>query len=167
MTEQKVMNRWLVVIGAVAIQLCLGAIYAWSVFTPKLCDPAGAYKFTATQANWIFSIGLLVFSFTIILSGRIMGKTGPRKLAVASAIVLGAGYILGGFFGGSFFAQLILIGIVGGFGIGLGYAVPISVGVKWFPDKKGMVTGLAVAGFGFGAMIWVKSPTRGSTCSTP
>lgn len=157
MTEKKVMNRWLVVVGAVAIQLCLGAIYAWSVFTPKLCDPAGAYKFTATQANWIFSVGLLVFSFTIILSGRIMGRTGPRKLAVASAIVLGAGYMLGGLFGSSFLMQLILIGIIGGFGIGLGYAVPIAVGVKWFPDKKGMVTGLAVAGFGFGAMIWVKS----------
>ena len=74
-----------------------------------------------------------------------MGKTGLRKLAVASAIVLGAGYMLGGLFGSSFFTQLILIGIVGGFGIGLGYAVPIAVGVKWFPDKKGMVTGLAVA----------------------
>ena len=160
MAQEKVMNRWLVVIGAVLIQLCLGAIYAWSVFTPKLIKPiaeGGMYGFSASQANWIFSIGLLVFSFTIILAGRIMGKTGPRKLAVASAVVLGAGYILGGLFGSSFFSQLLFIGIIGGFGIGLGYAVPIAVGVKWFPDKKGMVTGLAVAGFGFGAMIWVKS----------
>lgn len=86
-----------------------------------------------------------------------MTKTGPRKLAVASAIILGAGYMLGGFLGSTFLSQLILIGIVGGFGIGLGYVVPIAVGVKWFPDKKGMVTGLAVAGFGFGATIWVKS----------
>ena len=160
MSQEKVMNRWLVVIGAVLIQLCLGAIYAWSVFTPKLIKPlaeGGMYGFSASQANWIFSVGLLVFSFTIILSGRIMGKTGPRKLAVASAIVLGGGYVLGGLFGSSFLAQLLFIGIIGGFGIGLGYAVPIAVGVKWFPDKKGMVTGLAVAGFGFGAMIWVKS----------
>lgn len=157
MSGQKVMNRWYVVIGAILIQLCLGAIYAWSVFTPKLIDKAGKYAFTASQANWVFSIGLLVFAFTIIVSGRMMVKTGPKKLAMASAIVLGLGYILGGFFGSTFAAQLIFIGIIGGAGIGLGYVVPIAVGVKWFPDKKGMVTGLAVAGFGFGAMIWVKS----------
>jgi OFA family oxalate/formate antiporter-like MFS transporter len=157
MSENKVMNRWYVVIGAILIQLCLGAIYAWSVFTPKLVDKAGKYAFSAAQANWIFSIGLLVFAFTLIISGRMMVKTGPKKLAIASAFVLGLGYILGGLLGSSFATQLIFIGIVGGAGIGLGYVVPIAVGVKWFPDKKGMVTGLAVAGFGFGAMIWVKS----------
>ena len=157
MSENKVMNRWYVVIGAILIQLCLGAIYAWSVFTPKLVDKAGKYAFSASQANWIFSIGLLVFAFTLIISGRMMVKTGPKKLAIASAFVLGLGYILGGLLGSSFATQLIFIGIVGGAGIGLGYVVPIAVGVKWFPDKKGMVTGLAVAGFGFGAMIWVKS----------
>ncbi len=110
--------------------LCLVRVHAEALRSGR------AYKFTATQANWIFSIGLLVFSFTIILSGRIMGKTGPRKLAVASAIVLGAGYILGGFFGGSFFAQLILIGIVGGFGIGLGYAVPIPSESSGSPTRR-------------------------------
>ena len=157
MSENKVMNRWYVVIGAILIQLCLGAIYAWSVFTPKLIDKAGKYAFSASQANWIFSTGLLVFAFTLIVSGRMMVKTGPKKLAIASAFVLGIGYILGGLLGSSFATQLIFIGIVGGAGIGLGYVVPIAVGVKWFPDKKGMVTGLAVAGFGFGAMIWVKS----------
>jgi MFS family permease len=157
MSENKVMNRWYVVIGAILIQLCLGAIYAWSVFTPKLCDKAGMYNFSVAQANWIFSVGLLVFAFTLVISGRMMVRTGPKKLAIASAFVLGIGYILGGFLGSSFASQLIFIGIVGGAGIGLGYVVPIAVGVKWFPDKKGMVTGLAVAGFGFGAMIWVKS----------
>lgn len=160
MTEGKVMNRWYVVIGAVLIQLCLGAIYAWSVFTPKLTLPVaqgGTYGFTATQAAWVFSVGLLVFSVVMIISGRMLGKTGPRKLASLGGIVLGAGYVLGGFLGSSFMAQLICIGIIGGAGIGLAYVVPIAVGVKWFPDKKGMVTGLAVAGFGFGATIWVKS----------
>jgi OFA family oxalate/formate antiporter-like MFS transporter len=160
MAEGKVMNRWYVVIGAVLIQLCLGAIYAWSVFTPKLTmplDKGGMYGFSATQAAWIFSVGLLVFSVVMILSGRMIAKTGPRKLASIGGIILGIGYILGGFFGSSFFAQLLFIGIIGGAGIGLAYVVPIAVGVKWFPDKKGMVTGLAVAGFGFGATIWVKS----------
>jgi len=157
MTNDKVMNRWYVVIGAVLIQLCLGAIYAWSVFTPKLTAKGGMYEFSATQAAWIFSIGLLVFSIVMIISGRMLGVTGPRKLASLGGIVLGAGYILGGLFGTSFIGQLIFIGVIGGAGIGLAYVVPIAVGVKWFPDKKGMVTGLAVAGFGFGATIWVKS----------
>jgi len=154
------MNRWYVVIGAVLIQLCLGAIYAWSVFTPKLTmsvAKGGMYGFSATQAAWVFSIGLLVFSVVMILSGRMLAVTGPRKLASIGGLVLGAGYILGGLFGSSFFTQLLFIGVIGGTGIGLAYVVPISVGVKWFPDKKGMVTGLAVAGFGFGATIWVKS----------
>ena len=160
MAQEKVMNRWYVVIGAILIQLCLGAIYAWSVFTPKLTlavSEGGTYGFSATQAAWIFSIGLLVFSVGMIISGRMLATTGPRKLASLGGIVLGIGYILGGLFGSSFFAQLLFIGIIGGAGIGLAYVVPIAVGVKWFPDKKGMVTGLAVAGFGFGATIWVKS----------
>ncbi|MFA5323394.1 MAG: OFA family MFS transporter [Smithella sp.] len=160
MSQEKVMNRWYVVIGAVLIQLCLGAIYAWSVFTPKLTMPladGGMYGFSATQAAWIFSVGLLVFSVVMIISGRMITKTGPRKLACLGGIILGIGYILGGLFGHSLFTQLIFIGIIGGAGIGLAYVVPIAVGVKWFPDKKGMVTGLAVAGFGFGATIWVKS----------
>lgn len=156
MSEQKVMNRWLVVVGAVAIQLCLGAIYAWSVFTPKLTDPAGAYKFTAIQAANIFSVGLFVFALVMVFSGRKLATTGPRKLTIYGGLALGIGYVLAGIMGGSYISQLICIGIIGGGGIGMAYVVPIAVGVKWFPDKKGMMNGLAVAGFGFGATIWVK-----------
>ncbi len=156
MENKKVMNRWLVVVGAILIQLALGAIYAWSVFTPKLTDAAGDYQFTAGQAAWVFSAGLFFFALVMIWAGRKLSTIGPQKLAMAGGIVLGLGYILAGFFGNSFTAQLIFIGIIGGSGIGLAYVVPIAVGVKWFPDKKGMLTGLAVAGFGFGATIWVK-----------
>ncbi len=157
MSDQKVMNRWYVVAGAILIQLCLGAIYAWSVFTPKLTAVDGVYKFTAGQAAWVFSVGLLVFAIATIVSGRIMGRVGPKRIAAIGGIILGMGYILGGFLGNTFLAQFIFIGVIGGAGIGLAYVVPIAVGVKWFPDKKGMVAGLAVAGFGFGATIWVKS----------
>ncbi|MFH0981621.1 MAG: OFA family MFS transporter [Planctomycetota bacterium] len=159
MSEQKVMNRWLVVVGAVLIQLCLGAIYAWSVFTPKITmpiDQGGQYGFTATQAAWVFSVGLATFAVVMVLAGRMLPKVGPRMLAVMGGIVLGAGYVLGGFLGKSFAMQILCIGLLGGAGIGLGYVVPIKVGIGWFPDKKGMVSGLAVAGFGFGATIWVK-----------
>ncbi len=156
MSNEKVMNRWLVVVGAILIQLALGAIYAWSVFTPKLTSADGVYKFTAGEAAWIFSAGLFFFALVMVWAGRKLATIGPQKLAIAGGLVLGAGYVLAGFFGNSFLTQLVFIGIIGGSGIGLAYVVPIAVGVKWFPDKKGMLTGLAVAGFGFGATIWVK-----------
>lgn len=155
----KVMNRWIIVIGAILIQLCLGAIYAWSVFTKKITVPledGGTYGFSAGQAAWIFSAGLATFAFVMLFAGRWQAKVGPRKVAMVGGVVLGAGYILGGLFGKTFIAQLVCIGIIGGAGIGLAYVVPIAVAIKWFPDKKGMITGLAVAGFGFGATIWVK-----------
>ena len=153
---EPVMNRWLVVIGAILIQLALGAIYAWSVFTKKITAAGGGYEFTAQQAAWVFSVGLATFAFVMLFAGRWQAASGPRVVAVVGGIVLGAGYILGGFLGNGFTQQLIFIGFVGGAGIGLAYVVPIAVCVKWFPDKKGMITGLAVAGFGFGATIWVK-----------
>jgi OFA family oxalate/formate antiporter-like MFS transporter len=149
-------NRWLIVVGAILIQLALGALYAWSVFTKILTDPNGIYQFTATQTAWIFSAGLATFALVMVLAGRWQAKTGPRLMTIMGGLLLGLGFILGGFFGSTFWAQFICIGIIAGAGIGLAYVVPIAVGVKWFPDKKGMITGLAVAGFGFGATIWVK-----------
>lgn len=154
--EQPIPNRWLVVVGAILIQLALGAIYAWSVFTGRLTDPAGPYAFSASETAWVFSAGLATFAIVMVVAGRWLPVVGPRKLAIASGLLLGAGYVLGGLFGSSFWVQLIGIGLLGGAGIGLGYVVPIAVGIKWFPDKKGLITGLAVAGFGFGATLWVK-----------
>lgn len=148
--------RWLVVGGAILIQLALGAIYAWSVFTARLTDGAGAYGFSASETAWVFSSGLATFAIVMVLAGRVLPRVGPRLLSVIGGLLLGGGYVLGGLFGESFWVQLVCIGLVGGAGIGLAYVVPISVCVKWFPDKKGLITGLAVAGFGFGATIWVK-----------
>ncbi|MFO7915502.1 MAG: OFA family MFS transporter [Candidatus Krumholzibacteriales bacterium] len=156
MTDQKVFNRWIVVIGAILIQLCLGAIYAWSVFTKKITEIGGDYGFSAKEAAWVFSAGLATFAVVMVIAGRLQAKVGPKPIAMIGGAVLGLGYVLGGFLGSSFAAQLICIGIIGGAGIGLAYVVPIAVGVKWFPDKKGMISGLAVAGFGFGATLWVK-----------
>ena len=156
MSEQKVMNRWMVVVGALLIQLCLGAIYAWGAFTTALQDLEGPFKYTAEQTSWIFSAGLASFAFTMILAGRLQDKYGPRTIAIIGGLVLGAGYIIAGFTGTSFPLMLIFIGIVGGAGIGLGYVCPIAACVKWFPDLKGLITGLAVAGFGAGAFIFVK-----------
>ena len=149
-------SRWLIVSGAILIQLALGAIYAWSVFTARLTDLTGAYAFSASETAWVFSAGLATFAIVMVLAGRILPRSGPRPLAMAGGLLLGAGYIIGGLVGKSFWVQLLCIGIISGAGIGLAYVVPIAVCVKWFPDKKGLITGLAVAGFGFGATIWVK-----------
>jgi len=143
----------MVVIGAILIQLALGAIYAWSVFTPSLVE-AGWSK---ENTQWVFAIGLASFAIVMVFAGKKLTTWGPQKLAWIGGIVLGLGYLLAGLVGGtSFWALLLLIGLIGGAGIGFAYVVPIAVGMRWFPDKKGMITGLAVAGFGFGAMLWVK-----------
>lgn len=153
MSEKTIMNRWLAVLGAVLMQLALGAIYAWSVFTPSLIL-AGWSKF---QTQVVFSIGLVTFAVSMVWAGKKLAEWGPARLSFMSAIILGTGYGLAGLMGGTSFPALCLfIGLVGGTGIGLGYVVPIAVGMRWFPDKKGFITGLAVAGFGFGAMAWVK-----------
>ena len=155
MSDKKVMNRWLVVFGAILIQLCLGAIYAWSAFTAKLT--AEPFNMTKTQTQVIFSIGLLAFAVVMALvAGKWQKKVGPKVVALVGGLVLGLGYVLAGFAGSSFIGILLGVGVLGGAGIGLAYVCPIAALVKWFPDKKGLITGLAVAGFGFGALIWVK-----------
>lgn len=153
MENQKVFNRGFVILGAILIQLALGAIYAWSVFTPSL-KGAG---WSSEETQWVFALGLASFALFMVFAGKKLNSWGPRTLSWIGGIILGLGYLLAGIFGGtSFIALLILIGLIGGMGIGFAYVVPIAVGMRWFPDKKGMITGLAVAGFGFGAMLWVK-----------
>lgn len=158
-------NRWWVVAGAIAIQLALGAIYAWSAFTGPLQGVIGGaadggdigsdYAWTKTQAQAVFSTGLAAFGLVMILAGRLMGRISPRSLALSGGLLLGLGYIVAGLGSTSFWWALFWLGLVGGSGIGLAYVVPIAVGVQWFPDRKGLLTGLAVAGFGFGAFLWI------------
>ena len=155
-SQPKVLDRRLVVVGAMLIQLCLGTLYAWSVFTPYLTDPTGIFKFTSTQTQVIFSVTLATFAVVMMLAGRWQAQSGPRIVTLVGGAVLGAGYILAGLFGQTFWAQVLFMGLVAGTGIGLTYVCPIAVGVKWYPDKKGLITGLGVAGFGFGALIWVQ-----------
>ena len=154
----KTFNRWIIVIGAIMIQVALGAIYAWSAFTTPLqgtIDIPSEFAFLKTQTQAIFSAGLATFAIFTIIGGRLQKKYGPKKIAMLGGLLLGVGYIIAGFVGANFILKLIGIGIIGGAGIGLAYVVPIGVGIKWFPDKKGLVSGLAVAGFGFGAFIWI------------
>ena len=153
MSTPQPVNRLFVILGAILIQFNLGAIYAWSVFTPALQE----LGWSKLDTQIVFSLGLASFSIVMVFAGRVMAKYGPQKMAIAGGLTLGAGYLLAGLLGGeNFWVVAIGIGLIGGAGIGLAYVVPIAVGMQWFPDKKGMITGLAVAGFGFGAMGWVK-----------
>lgn len=155
------MNRWLVVLGALIIQVSLGAVYIWSVFQTPL---KGEYaSWTESQATLPAQIVLASFALAVILGGRIQDKLGPRLVASAGAIVLGAGLILAKYTGVLYSAEhpiralYYLVGtfsVLGGIGIGLAYVCPIATCVKWFPDKRGLITGLAVAGFGAGAFFF-------------
>jgi OFA family oxalate/formate antiporter-like MFS transporter len=154
----RTMNRWVVVAGGILVQLCLGAIYAWSAFTRRLTlEP---FEFSAAQTQIVFAVGLACFATSMALvAGRWQARVGPRRVALTGGLVLGLGYLLAGFAPngpGAFWVILLGVGVLGGCGIGLAYVCPIAALVKWFPDKKGFITGLAVAGFGFGALIWVK-----------
>jgi len=153
MSVSRPMDRRFVILGAILMQLSLGAIYAWSVFTPAL--KAAGWSKLDTQL--VFALGLASFAVVMVGAGKALTKFGPQRLAIAGGLTLGLGYILAGLMGAeNFWAVMLGVGLIGGAGIGLGYVVPIAVGMQWFPDKKGMITGLAVAGFGFGAMGWVK-----------
>ncbi|MBX3630431.1 MAG: OFA family MFS transporter [Nitrosomonas sp.] len=144
-------NRWLVVAGALIIQLCLGAIYSWSVFVNPLKD---VFFYTTTQTQVVFSLALATFALTMIYAGRLQDRKGPRIVAVLGGIVLGTGYLLASLTGGNFLLIALTVGVIGGAGIGFAYVCPIAACVKWFPDKRGLVTGVAVAGFGAGAWLF-------------
>jgi len=146
-------SRWLVVVGALIIQICLGAIYSWSVFVNPLKE---VFDYTTTQTQIIFSLALATFALVMIFAGSLQDRRGPRIVATLGGVVLGTGYLLASLTDGQFSLIALTVGIIGGAGIGLAYVCPIAACVKWFPDKRGMVTGLAVAGFGAGAWLFAK-----------
>jgi OFA family oxalate/formate antiporter-like MFS transporter len=160
MSEEKVGNRNLVIFGAIIVQLCLGSIYAWSFFQTAL--RGGAYTWSALLTQLPFAAGLASFALFMIFAGRWQDRVGPRKVATFGGILLGAGYMLSYLVdivaaGDEVIGTIWLIltyGIIGGAGIGFAYVCPIAALVKWFPDKKGAITGIAVAGFGGGALVF-------------
>jgi MFS transporter, OFA family, oxalate/formate antiporter len=157
MATEKTMNRWLVVVGALVIQVSLGAVYIWSVFQTPL--KAVFSDWSETMVTLPAQIVLAAFALAVIFAGRIQDRMGPRIVATAGGIILGAGLILAKFTeafpSGTALGWLIVtFSILGGVGIGAAYVCPIATCVKWFPDKRGLITGLAVAGFGAGAFFF-------------
>jgi OFA family oxalate/formate antiporter-like MFS transporter len=152
-------RRYFVVLGALIIQICLGSIYAWSIFQTALRE--GIYIWPSLWTQLPFAAGLASFAVFMILAGRWQDRVGPKKVATIGGILLGVGYLLAGLVdmvsvGNSIIGTIWLIltyGIIAGAGIGFAYVCPIAALVKWFPDKKGLITGVAVAGFGAGALV--------------
>lgn len=159
---EEVGNRYHVIVGAIIVQLSLGSIYAWSFFQSALQDVGGAYSWASLWTQLPFAAGLASFALFMILAGRWQDRVGPRKVATVGGFLLGLGYILAWLVdivapGDAIMGTIWLIvtyGIIGGAGIGFAYVSPIAALVKWFPDKKGAITGIAVAGFGAGALVF-------------
>lgn len=142
-------NRWAIAIAAFFVQLALGAVYAWSVFLTPVMD---YYHVKKPEANLTFTIALLAVGFTAGFGGYFQSRFGPRAIATTGGILYGLGVIISGLLPSSqIFLLYITYGIISGIGIGLAYIVPLAMLIKWFPDRRGFITGLAVAGFGLGA----------------
>jgi MFS transporter, OFA family, oxalate/formate antiporter len=150
-------NRWSIALAGVIIQIALGAVYAWSVFRIPLTK---AFGWTISQVTLAFTIAILTLGFASFVGGLWMRRSGPRKVAIAAGIFYGAGIFLASFSGGRLWWLYFSYGILAGIGLGLGYIVPVATLVKWFPDRRGMITGIAVAGFGAGALITAPIASR-------
>jgi MFS transporter, OFA family, oxalate/formate antiporter len=144
-------NRVIIAIAGVVMQVALGAVYAWSVFRDPLTQAYGGAS--ATAVNTTFSITIFTLGFAAFVGGLWMGRVGPRIVALTAGVLYGLGIFLASFAEGSLFLLYLTYGFIAGAGIGLGYIVPVATLIKWFPDKRGFITGIAVAGFGGGAFV--------------
>lgn len=144
------MNRWLPVVGGVCMNLALGTLYAWSVFVLPLERELG---WNRAETSWTFTIAVVVFAASFILAGRIQDLRGPRICAAIGGTLVGLGFILSSFTT-SLWYLYVMFGVVVGLGNGFGYATPVPVASKWFPDKRGLVVGLMVGGYGAGSAIF-------------
>ncbi|MEI6224096.1 MAG: MFS transporter [Deltaproteobacteria bacterium] len=144
------MNRWLVAAGGVALMACLGTVYAWSVYTQPL---QAAFGWTSAQATAPFSIAIFFLGVGAVLGGRWQDRAGPRPVALTGALLWGLGNLLAGLGTARFGVAWLCLayGVVGGLGLGLGYVTPVAAVTKWFPDRRGLGSGLVVGGFGLGA----------------
>ncbi|GGB39860.1 MFS transporter [Lentibacillus populi] len=152
MSLERVKNRWLIAASAVGVHISIGSAYAWSVFTNPMVDQFG---WSTTEISLVFSIAIFILGFAAAFMGRFVEKHGPRKSAMLAALFFGVGVAGSGL--ATAMESLLLLyffyGIIGGIGLGIGYIAPVSTLVKWFPDHRGLATGLAIMGFGFAALI--------------
>ncbi len=149
---QQTKNKWLIVLSAIGIHICIGSVYAWSVLARPIMEATG---FSLKDVTWTFSLAILFLGLSAGFLGNLVEKNGPRKSGLVATTLFCLGLL------GTAFAltqkSLILMylsyGMIGGIGIGVGYITPVSTLVKWFPNNRGLATGLAIMGFGFASLI--------------
>jgi MFS family permease len=153
-------NRWLIAPAALGIHLCIGSVYAWSLFNPALVARLGvvtsaADDWTLKSVVWIFTVAIVFLGLSAAFAGKWLEKVGPRLVGSIAAVCWGGGFIVGGMgiVSGQLWMLYLGYGVLGGCGLGLGYISPVSTLIRWFPDRRGMATGIAIMGFGGGAMI--------------
>jgi MFS family permease len=152
--------RWKVPLASVAIHLCIGSVYAWSIFNPPLTKLRGvaagaADDWSLDEVVWVFTVAIVFLGLSAAVAGKWLERVGPRVVGTVSALCWGGGFLVGGV--AILTHQLWLLylgyGVIGGCGLGLGYVSPVSTLIRWFPDRRGMAAGMAIMGFGGGAII--------------
>ncbi|MDR5733617.1 OFA family MFS transporter [Caballeronia sp. LZ025] len=153
-------SRWMVPPAALAVHLCIGQAYAFSVFNAPLTKIIGITQsapddWSLTTLGWIFSLAIVFLGLSAAFAGKWLEKVGPRRTMFTAACCFGGGFLVSAL--GVYLHQIALLylgyGVIGGIGLGLGYVSPVSTLIRWFPDRRGMATGMAIMGFGGGAMI--------------
>jgi OFA family oxalate/formate antiporter-like MFS transporter len=152
----RINNRWVIAIAGVFLQIALGAVYAWSVFRVPLAKQFG---WSISEITLTFTISIFVLGFAAFFGGLWLNRKGPRVVALTGGVLYGLGVFLASFSHNLWWLYLSY-GVIGGIGLGFAYIVPVAVLVKWFPDRRGLITGIAVGGFGAGALITAPVATR-------
>jgi OFA family oxalate/formate antiporter-like MFS transporter len=152
MASEKIANRWLIAVAAVIMQICLGAVYGWSVFVKPL---VGKEHWTLTQVSLTFTLAIFFLGVGTVIGGLWQDKVGPRKVASVAGVLYGLGFVVAyiAVNNHSLYGLYAGYGVLSGIGMGMGYICPVATLVKWFPDRRGLMTGVAVCGYGAGALV--------------
>jgi OFA family oxalate/formate antiporter-like MFS transporter len=157
MTESTSFRRWGIAVAGFLMQMALGAVYAWSVFKTPLTKQ---FHWSTPDVTLTFTICISLCGIAAFFGGLLLNVTTPRVVALIGGFLYGVGVFLASFSADRLWWLYLSYGVIGGFGLGLGYIVPVSVLVKWFPDRRGLITGIAVGGFGAGALVTAPLATR-------
>ncbi len=150
-------NRWWIAVAGVFMQIALGAVYAWSVFRLPLAKQFG---WSISQLTLTFTIAIFALGCAAFFAGLWLNRSGPRIVAMTGGVLYGLGVFLASFSAHKLWWLYLSYGLIGGTGLGFGYIVPVAVLVKWFPDRRGLLTGIAVGGFGAGALVTAPVATK-------